>query len=222
MSTEVASVPAGTSAEPAAGATRRRWGGLGLLILALVVGILLGYAVSVLTRTGEATPTDTSAEAGFTRDMINHHSQAVEMGLIAFDRASLPGVRFVGYDIATAQQGEIGMMRQWLRGWQLLPTGTEPPMTWMDSGEILAAGELMPGMASQDEMNALREATGEDVDRRFLALMVDHHLGGIHMIDGVLELSDDPDVTELAETMKRNQQGEIEVLRDLQQRLDDA
>jgi uncharacterized protein (DUF305 family) len=199
--------------------TRRRYGP-GMLALATVVGLLLGFAVATLLNGGEDTPGDTSAEAGFARDMINHHAQAVELGLIAFDRASEPGVRQVGYDIATAQQGQIGMMNQWLTQWGLLPTGSEPPMAWMDSEDFVLRDGLMPGMATQEQMQALREAEGEEVDRLFLEYMIYHHLGGIHMVDEILTLSDEPDVTEAAQLIKDNQQYEVAVLQGLQDRID--
>lgn len=235
MSNHVSTSPEAGSADStreddlatAPGGSGRRFGA-GMLALAMVTGLLVGFAAAMLVLggpdgsggvTGPSHPGDTSAEAGFTRDMINHHAQAVEMGLIAYDRAELPGVRQVAYDIATAQQGEIGTMHQWLREWDLLPTGSEPPMTWMeeDFGEF--PGDLMPGMASAEQMRELREAEGTEVDRLFLELMITHHLGGIHMVDGVLDRSDHPDVTWLAGLMKTNQQAEISVLQGLQERL---
>jgi uncharacterized protein (DUF305 family) len=207
-------------AEPAAGGPPRRFGPA-TLALAVVAALLAGFAVGVLTLRPPATPSDTSPEAGFARDMITHHDQAVEMGMIAYTRAELPEVRQVGYDIAMTQQGEIGMMNQWLREWDLLPTGTEPPMAWMPDGEAMA-GTPMPGMATRDQMAELREAEGTEVDRRFLELMIAHHLGGIHMIDGVLELTEHPEVTWLADLMKRGQQYELDLLRDLQRRVAEA
>src|SRR5690606_25094122 len=168
------------------------------------------------------TPGDTSAEAEFARDMTNHHAQAVAMGLIAYDRATISGVRRLRYAIAPAQHGHISMMQQWLTEWGLLPTGPEPPMAWMPEGTDALVDGLMPGMANAEEIGALREAEGDEVDRLFLRLMLYHHLGGIHMAEGVLELSDHPDVTAAAELMLQNQQYEVEVLQDLQRELDAA
>ena len=45
--------------------------------------------------------------------------------------------------------------------------------------------------------------------------MRQHHLGGIHMAQAILELSDNKDVTWLAETMVTGQQGEINLIDDL-------
>lgn len=216
MSTVLADPPV-DAAPPVEQPTSRRFG-VATLAMAVVAALLVGFAAGMFVQRPAPTPGETSAEAGFARDMITHHHQAVELGMIAYDRATLPGVRQLGYDIATAQQGEIGMMHQWLLDWNLLPTGSQPPMAWMPDGQAMA-GSPMPGMASAEQMQELYEAEGTEVDRLFLELMYTHHLGGIHMIDGVLELAEHPDVLWLAGMMKDAQQKELTVLRDLQQQL---
>jgi uncharacterized protein (DUF305 family) len=198
--------------EPAAG--HRRFGLLAL-VLALAAGLLLGFAggwlVPRLTQPG-----DDSAEAGFTRDMIFHHAQAVEMGLIGFQRASDPGVQQIAVDIAATQQGEIGMMHAWLRDWGLDPTGSQPAMAWLPPDmRDLGSDGLMPGMASADEMARLRAAEGRDLDVLFLQLMVRHHLGGVHMIDAILAEGGEDEVVRAAQTMKNVQSTELANLNQL-------
>jgi len=84
------------------------------LTLAIIVGLVLGYLGGLLTPF-VTKPGDDSPEAGFARDMTTHHAQAVEMGLIAYRNSDNPAVRQIAIDIATNQQGEIGMMQSWLR-----------------------------------------------------------------------------------------------------------
>ncbi|MET8118614.1 DUF305 domain-containing protein [Micromonospora sp. NPDC005189] len=194
-------------------APARRYGVLALAAL-LVVGLLLGYAGGLLTPR-LTQPGDTSVEAGFARDMTTHHAQAVEMSLTAYRSATLPAVRQMAVDIATGQQGEIGAMQTWLREWDLSPTGSQPPMSWMSDGATVKDG-LMPGMATPQQMTALRDAQGIEVDRQFLALMYNHHLGGIHMIDAALGKTDNAEVLRVARTMKSTQQTELNNLRQLQ------
>lgn len=190
--------------------------GTAWLAAAVVVGLLLGYAAGLLTP-GLLHPGDDSPEAGFARDMSTHHAQAVELSMIALERSENPAVRTLASDIALTQQGQIGVMQTWLREWGLEPTGTQPRMSWMQtSGEWAIVDGLMPGMATDAERAELREATGADVDRLYLSLMLTHHLGGIHMADGVLDLSDDDEVRWLAESMVNGQQKEIELIRTLQ------
>ncbi|MFG1843532.1 DUF305 domain-containing protein [Micromonospora sp. NPDC049175] len=190
-----------------------RYGVLALAVM-VVVGLLLGYAGGLLTPR-LTRPGDASVEAGFARDMTTHHAQAVEMSLIAYRSATLPEVRQIAVDIATGQQGEIGAMQTWLREWDLSPTGSKPPMSWMSDGATVKDG-LMPGMATPQQMTALRDAKGIEVDRQFLTLMYDHHLGGIHMIDAALDETDNAEVVRVAQTMKNTQQTELNNLRQLQ------
>jgi uncharacterized protein (DUF305 family) len=195
----------------------RRWG-TAALALAVVVGLLLGYAGGLLTPR-LTRPGDTSVEAGFARDMMTHHAQAVEMGMIAFDKGTDPEVRSIGGDIAAAQQGEIGTMQTWLRSWGLDPTGSEPAMSWMSDGAGLVKNGLMPGMATPEEMAKLRAAEGRELDTLFLRMMIKHHLGGIHMIDGVLDASDEADVVRTAQTMKNTQRNDLTNLQNALERL---
>jgi uncharacterized protein (DUF305 family) len=187
------------------------------LAIMLVIGLLLGYPAGLLTPRGHSTPGNTSAEAGFARDMSRHHAQAVAMGMIEYQKGSNLAVRTLGADIALTQQAQIGMMDQWLRDWELDANGTAAPMSWMPAGEASLENGLMPGMATQEEMTALQNATGADVDRLFLQMMIKHHLGGIHMVDGVLKVSQNSDVVFLAKSMKTAQQGEITAMQELQQ-----
>ncbi|MGY0003637.1 DUF305 domain-containing protein [Micromonospora sp. I033] len=182
--------------------------GLLAVALAVVVGLLLGYAGGLLTP-ALTRPGDNSAEAGFARDMTSHHAQAVAMGLMAFRQGQDPEVRQIGSDIATGQQGEIGTMQTWLRSWKLDPTGDRPPMAWMPDGATAVKNGLMPGMATPEEMAKLRAATGREFDVLFLQMMIRHHVGGVHMIDGILDQGHDDDVLAVAQVMKNTQQKDL-------------
>ena len=184
--------------------------GLGL-VLGLVLSLVVGLSTGLLAFRGSA-PGDDSPEAGFARDMSTHHAQAVAMGMIAQQRATNVTVRVIGGDIALTQQGQIGMMSQWLREWGLNVNGTGQPMAWMPDGQNALDDGLMPGMATQEEMNKLDQARGPEVDRLFIAMMIKHHLGGIHMVDGILKQSKNQDVIWLADSMKAGQQKEIRAL----------
>jgi len=192
---------------------RRRALLLGALaaVVALVIGYLGGLIVPRLS-----TPDDNSAEAGFARDMSSHHAQAVELAMIAWQRSGNAAVREMAYDIATSQQAQIGVMQTWLVDWHLSPTGTRPKMAWMPNGshELLPDGR-MPGMATDDEINKLRNLTGTPLDVLFCQLMLRHHLGGIHMVSGLLSLGHDKQVTDLAAQMKNAQQNDVTNLRNL-------
>lgn len=188
------------------------------IALGIVVGLVLVYAAGVLTPSLRD-PGNTSPEAGFARDMKVHHAQAVEMAMIAYQRASDPEVRNLGLDIALTQQNQIGQMDAWLQNWHVDTTGPDPAMAWMPEGTEALVDGRMPGMATDAQLAELRNATGKNVDAIFLRLMKAHHLGGIHMADGILAESDNSQVTKLAKSIKEGQQYEINVLTDLQKKL---
>ena len=217
LSTETGATDA---AAPADGVAHRRDFRFGVAWLAamLIVGLLLG-AGGALLAARTAVPGDSSAEAGFLRDMSTHHAQAVEMSMIAHANSTDPGIISLSADIALTQHGQIGYMQAWLRDWSLSPTGSEPPMAWMPGSAGSVRDGLMPGMATPEQMTVLRTATGKQLDIQFLTLMRQHHLGGIHMAQETLELSDHKDVTWLAVTMVSGQQSELNVSDDLLQKL---
>jgi len=196
----------------------RRGPGTGLLALGVVLGLLLGLAAGLLAP-GLFRPGNDSPEAGFARDMSTHHAQAVEMSILAHEKTSDPDVRTLAADIALTQQAQIGTMQTWLKTWGLSPTSSQPRMAWMPDGAGAVKDGLMPGMATDAERAQLRAATGRDFDILFLRLMRDHHLGGIHMAQGVIELTDDEQVTALAQSMVNGQKKEIELINSLLIRL---
>ncbi len=180
-------------------------------VVAAVVIAMIGFTVGSLTSRPDH-PDEASADVGFARDMSAHHGQAVEMGMIAFQNATLPDVRTLGGDIAMTQQSQVGMMQTWLKDWGVGPNSSTPPMSWMPDGQQSLNGNLMPGMATREEIAKLKAAKGTDLDILFLQYMLRHHLGGIHMVDAVLAQNPTQEVRDLAETMKQNQSGEITVM----------
>jgi uncharacterized protein (DUF305 family) len=207
----------------------RRWLIPGSISLAVVIALIFGYAVGravspdaqpvTPASATTASPADDSAEAGFARDMSTHHAQAVEMGMIAAAKATDPDVRTLGYDIALTQENQIGIMQTWLTFWGLNATSDAQRMAWMPEGAAALKDGLMPGMATQDQIQQLRDAKGKQVDEIFLKLILAHHLGGIHMVEGVLAKTQNADVRSLAENMKTGQQREITVIQQLQKQL---
>ncbi|MCC3764995.1 DUF305 domain-containing protein [Glycomyces sp. TRM65418] len=184
------------------------------VLIAITAVLMLGAGFAVGWVAGTAAPGDDSAEAGFARDMQTHHQQAVEMAMYEWRNGGDETLRTVAYDIATAQSAEIGMFRSWLREWGVqLSTGE--PMAWAGEEhqhDTEAAGGLMPGMATDEEMATFKTLTGADADIMFIEMMIEHHIGGVDMAKVVLDLSENERVVDAAERTITVQQAEIESL----------
>lgn len=148
-----------------------------------------------------------SVDAGFYLDMIAHHDQAVEMALIELGGGEDPTVLDFAQEVIVFQRYEIGRMDEALRDWGVgREDRGETAMAWMGMAVPAAS---MPGLASDDEMQALRDAEGAAADALFLELMAEHHRGGIHMADYAAANASDPGVQALAARMARNQAIEV-------------
>lgn len=201
-----------TVQRPSAGRPPEPQRGANFLLLSLALASLALFGLALWLYLSQRPPGDDSAEAGFARDMIVHHAQAVEMAGIIRDKTDDERIRTLADDIALTQQGQIGQMQGWLDVWGLSPTGSEPAMTWM--GHEGHEG-LMPGMATQAELNEMRAAPPDEAEEMFLRLMIEHHQAAIPMTDAVLERSDNPAVTNLADAIATSQTGEVRVMQDL-------
>lgn len=184
--------------------------------LAAVIGLLAG------SRLGDRnTPSEISVDAGFARDMGVHLSQAVQMSELVRDRTDDPEVGNLALDIMLTRQQQAGQMFAWLELWGLDQSSSTPEMAWMTihSGhgapEPAAEPGLMPGMATQDQLDQLAGASGRDAERLYLQLMIPHHEAGLAMAEFAADEADNDTVQHLAQTIVDAQNAELAVLRDL-------
>ncbi|MEV7234064.1 DUF305 domain-containing protein [Streptomyces sp. NPDC051020] len=189
-----------------------------LLALGLVALMLVRPSSSPLAQGAarSAPPAETSVDVGFARDMSIHHQQAVEMSFIVRDRTSDEDVRRLAYDIINTQANQRGMMLGWLEMWGRAKSSGRPPMEWM--GHTVAPrgdGSLMPGMATDTELDALRTAKGKDAEVRFLRLMTVHHRAGAEMAQAAADAAGTDEIRSLAAGMVLGQQSEIRLMADM-------
>jgi uncharacterized protein (DUF305 family) len=76
-------------------------------------------------------------------------------------------------------------------------------------------GELMPGMATQEELAELRKKTGKELDVYFLQLMLRHHTGGLSMAQYGEQHASSPPLKNLARTIVVSQTGEVAYMTNL-------
>lgn len=143
------------------------------------------------------------ADVAYAQMMIVHHAQAIEMADLAPDRAANEGVRNLASRISAAQGPEIATLRAWLA----------------DRGQPAADPAhdhtTMPGMQPAAKMTELKAATGADFDRRFVAMMTEHHFGAQTMVGTVLKEGSDQILAEWANETAVEQVSEIRRMRDL-------
>jgi uncharacterized protein (DUF305 family) len=205
-----------------------------LIVLACLAIGGLAFAIGRFSTFGASTstPSTDSAEAGFSRDMQVHHAQAIAMAMEIYRKTEDEELRVLSYDIATGQAGQRGEMFDWLVQWGL-PQAGGPMMAWMSSSdESHGHGGAEPGaeltddeareamgMATDADLSALADASGQEADCLFLELMIRHHEGAVPMAAAVIELGSEPRVLRVAESIRAGQTAEIEAMQAMQERL---
>lgn len=182
--------------------------------LQVTVGVLalsfLAGAVGFVLGTRDATPARLGADSvavGFLYDMTAHHEQALVISSYHLQNGEDPSALVWSREIMRSQAYEIGLMEMRLGTFGFDPADRPAnAMVWM--GHV-ASHDSMPGMASRSELEALRSARGAEADALFYALMIDHHLGGVHMAVEAARRAEHPWVAETAATMAAIQLSEI-------------
>lgn len=192
-----------------------------LAVIALGLLVLGGGLAVVLGIGGDDAAEPGTVDVGFSRDMAAHHLQGVEMANLVSDHSEDPAVRGLAFDIATTQTNQVGRMQGWLALWGVPQSGGDP-MAWMSQGGasegdghdhgMAMDGDLMPGMATEDELANLRSLRGPAFDVEFLRLMIRHHQGGLDMAEYAAAHASEPAVRDLAEAMARAQSAETRTM----------
>ncbi|MCA5894448.1 DUF305 domain-containing protein [Isoptericola sp. NEAU-Y5] len=163
------------------------------------------------------------ADVDYMTQMIEHHLQALDMSVLAPDRAQDDQVLAIADRINDVQGAEVHGLVAWLQERDLpVPVDTDELEGQGDgSGPRVPdgghdhAGGTMPGMLSQAQMTALAAADGAEFDRLYLEGMVQHHLGAVEMSVTVLDEGENERVGELATDIGASQEAEIGRLKDI-------
>lgn len=220
------------------GESRRPWLTVAVALLSavalLALGIVIGSA-AVDDRGGapSAAQRPSAVDVGFSRDMRDHHAQAVEMSLMVRDATDDPEIRRLALDVMLTQQQQLGQMYGWLASWGETQTSSDAPMAWMTdgAGSGMSGGGMagmnhdsqsqpmqetsMPGMATPQEMRRLKSARGLEAERLYLQLMIPHHRAAVAMAQAAAESASQPYVRRLAQSIVNSQTSELDVLRSL-------
>ncbi|WP_223627697.1 DUF305 domain-containing protein [Microbacterium sp. EST19A] len=143
------------------------------------------------------------ADVMFARMMIEHHTQAVDMSDTILAKEGIDEqVTALAEDIKAAQQPEIEKMESWLQDWDAADT---------DTGEMDHGG----GMMTEEDMQALDDATGVEASRLFLEQMIEHHNGAIDMAQDEIDNGQNSDAVNLAQTIVDTQTAEIATMEEI-------
>jgi uncharacterized protein (DUF305 family) len=129
-------------------------------------------------------------DAQFIDSMIEHHQGAVTMAQAALAESERAEIIALANAIIAAQEGEIAQMLAWRAAWH-----PDLPAT---AGMGMAMGDM--NVADDDS---------QPFDQRFLTAMISHHQGAIDMARMAQEMSDRPEIDDLAAAIIVAQEGEI-------------
>jgi uncharacterized protein (DUF305 family) len=154
--------------------------------------------------------------------MSRHHLQGVEMANLAPGRSQDPVILSLAFDISATQTNQVGRMQGWLSLWGLPNTSGRPPMEWMgghdhsmDGMDMSSPDALMPGMATEQELDQLRSLSGTAFDVQFLRLMIRHHQGGLKMAQYAEQNGQVAAVRTLARSIAEAQTAEVHTMAQL-------
>ncbi|MFI6097894.1 DUF305 domain-containing protein [Lentzea sp. NPDC051213] len=159
---------------------------------------------AVLTLTACGSPaTHNSADVAFAQGMVPHHEQALEMSELVKSRTEDSQVIDLAERISKAQQPEIDRMSGWLREW---------------NAPVEATSHTSHGHADTHgmvDLGNLADLNGNDFDRQWLSLMIQHHRGAVEMARKHLEQGTDPETRKLAQDVVTAQEKEISEMESL-------
>ncbi|QGA80897.1 DUF305 domain-containing protein [Candidatus Nanohalobium constans] len=137
------------------------------------------------------------ADLMFMNMMIVHHNQAIEMAEMAENRTENENILELSNNISKAQREENRQMTKWMQN-----QGFEP-----------GNHHRMAGMASEQQMQQLRENNGTEFNHLFAKLMIEHHQGGIAMAEQFHQTGKNTELKQMQQQMIDAQTEEIKKMR---------
>ena len=160
-------------------------------------------------------PPRSQADVEFMQGMIMHHAQAVEMTALIASHTENKELRSLGARISSSQSDEIKLMQRWLavRGERI-----SLDMPGMDMSRHSSQQQLMPGMLTPEQMEALRKAKDAEFDHLFLTGMIQHHDGALTMVKDLFDTAgagQDADVFNFATDADNTKRAEIKIMQSM-------
>jgi uncharacterized protein (DUF305 family) len=184
----------------------------------LVRLLLAAAALVVLAACGGADPTleppdldeaqipaaYNEADVAFLQGMRPHHEEAVRMAELVAERTDREELNRLAQDIIGDQTSEIMLIEE-----LLAEAGVDPGATPPHDMDQMGQKGGMGGMMGDEAVRGLAALEGEEFERRFMEMMIEHHQGAIDAAEQVLQDGENPRVAELAEDIRAAQAAEI-------------
>jgi uncharacterized protein (DUF305 family) len=181
-----------------------------------------GKPTKTLPATTSGTlPPASPADVQFMQGMIMHHAQAVEMTALMESHTENKDLALLGARISRSQADEIKFMKRWLasRGQPTSMAMPEMHHQEMSHGNMSHGSMgLMPGMLTPEQMEALRNAKGDEFDRLFLTGMIQHHGGALTMVKDLFDTAgagQDPELFDFTTDIDSGQRAEIRIMQNM-------
>ncbi len=183
-----------------------------LVILVVSSSILMACTSASVTTTAVST-TGTSVEFDqmFIDMMVPHHQAAVEMAVLAQEKAEHSELKQMAAQIIADQEKEIAQLKTWRKEWY--GSDSTPPMSDMPS--LSGMTEMGHGSMTMDmtmDVEKLR-TTSESFDLMFIDLMIGHHQMAIEAGMMAEQQATRDEVRDLAQKIIEKQQAEIEQMK---------
>jgi uncharacterized protein (DUF305 family) len=164
-------------------------------------------------------PPSSPKDVEFMQGMIVHHAQAVEMTALIESHTTNKNLRLLGARISHSQAEEIKFMKHWLAAKGEPTSIPMPDMTGMHMpGMDMSRDHMMPGMLTPKQMEALRQAKGDQFDNLFLTGMIQHHNGALTMVKDLFDTAgagQDAVLFNFATDVDSGQRAEIRIMQNM-------
>ncbi len=160
----------------------------------LLIGVTAGFALSQTPESNFDEKEFNRQDLMFMNMMIVHHDQAIRMAELSENRTDNENILELSDNISEAQRSENEQMTTWMNELGYEPGNHHP----------------MAGMATEEEMQTLKNTEGENFDTLFAELMIEHHRGGIEMARSFREVGKHSELKAMQTQMIETQQNEID------------
>ena len=185
-----------------------------LLVMVVVCSwVLMACQSAAVSTTAVPTPgTNMEFDQMFIDMMVPHHQAAIEMALLAQEKAEHPELKQMAAQIIADQKNEIEQLKTWRQEWY--GSDSTPPMSEMPmlpGMKEMAHGSLTMDMTMDVEKLRL---TSESFDLMFIDLMISHHQMAIDAAMMAEQQATREEVRDLAQKIIEKQQTEIEQMKE--------